>query len=120
MKYGFFRFFHSASAAAPFGSVFATDRGKSTEIKFPPTCSLSRFHAAIEGHAASEGRRRLKVVLATRGRGNTGRSAADPIAFRNSLLFIRPDFLEPLVTRCRGARIGCYVADLVGHSPQLL
>jgi phospholipase C len=28
--------------------------------------------------------------------------------------------LEPLVARCRGARIGCYVADLVGHSPQLL
>src|SRR5262245_50093875 len=90
MKYGFFRFFHSASAAAPFGSFFAADRGKSTEIKFPPTCSLSRFHAALEGHAGSDGRRRVKVVLARRGRGKTDSSAADPIALTSSLLFIMP------------------------------
>src|SRR4030095_3918025 len=52
-------------------------------------CSWRCFHAALEGHAASDGRRRLKVVLARRGRGKTGSSAADPIAVRNSLLFIR-------------------------------
>jgi len=51
---------------------------------------LSRFHAASDGHAASEGRRRRKLVLADRRRGKIGRSAADPIAFKNALLFIYP------------------------------
>ena len=72
------------------GSVLNSERGKSTGIKFPPTASSSRFHADCDGHAASEGRRRRKFVLADRRRGKIGRSAADPIAFKNALLFINP------------------------------
>ena len=56
----------------------------------PPTESLSRFHADFDGHAASEGRHRLKLVLADRYRGKIGRSAAEPMAFKNDLLFICP------------------------------
>jgi hypothetical protein len=59
-----------------------------TLIKFPPTASSSRFHADCDGHVASEGRRLRKFVLADRCRGKIGRSAADPIAFKNALLFI--------------------------------
>src|SRR5712692_1533923 len=80
----------SRLAAAPSGAVLKTERGKSTGSKFPPTASLSCFQADCDGHAASEGRRRLKVVLAHRRRGTIGRSAADPIAFKNALLFINP------------------------------
>ena len=47
--------------------------------------------ADADGHAASVGRRRRKFVLAERRSGKIGRSAAaDPIAFRNALLFIDP------------------------------
>lgn len=78
-------------AAAPSGSVFNAERGNSTGIKFPPTASLSCFHADGDGHVASEGRRRLKLVLAAnRRRGKIGMSAADPIVFKNDLLFIDP------------------------------
>src|SRR5271167_1666370 len=80
----------SSLAAAPDGSVLNTERGKFTGIKFPPTASLSCFHADCDGHAASEGRRRLIFVLANRRRGKIGSSAADPIAFKNALLFINP------------------------------
>ena len=76
-------------AAAAAGSD--AESGKFTGIKFPPTASLSCFHADCDGHAASEGRRRLKFVAAAHNRrGKIGMSAADPIAFRNALLFIRP------------------------------
>src|SRR5208282_1998764 len=77
-------------AAALSGSVLSTESGKSTEIRFPPTASLSCFHADGDGHAASDGRSRRKLVLANRRRGKIGASAADPIAFRNALLFISP------------------------------
>src|SRR5215510_6026389 len=80
----------STLAAAPSGSVLNTERGKSTGIKFPPPASLSCFQADCDGHAASAGRRRLKFVFANRRRGKIGRSAADPIAFKNALLFINP------------------------------
>jgi hypothetical protein len=70
------------------GSVFKIDRGKSTGIKLPPTASLSCFHADLDGHAASVGRTRRTLVLAHNRHGNIGRSAADPTAFRNALLFI--------------------------------
>src|SRR5947208_3240947 len=40
--------------------------GNSTGIKFPSSASLSRFHAALEGQSASDGRRRRKVLLAKR------------------------------------------------------
>ena len=65
--------------------VLSTERGKSTGSKFPPTASLSCFHADGDGHAASEGRRRRKFVAAERAPGKIGRSAADPIAFKNAL-----------------------------------
>ena len=84
----------SSLAAAPVGSVLSSERGKSAGIKFPPTASLSCFHADCDGHVASEGRRRRKVVLADGPRGKIGRRAADPIAFKNALLFISP-FLVP-------------------------
>src|SRR5216683_6026839 len=79
----------SSLAAAPVGSVLSSERGKSAGIKFPPTASLSCFHTDCDGHVASEGRLRLKFVLADRRRGKIGRSAADPIAFKNALLFIK-------------------------------
>src|SRR5713226_2872986 len=82
----------SSLAAAPSGSVLNTERGKSTGIKFPPTASLSCFQADCDGHVASEGRRRRKFVLADRRRGKIGKSAADPSAFKNALLFINPFF----------------------------
>jgi|SRR5580692_154030 hypothetical protein len=82
-------------AASPDGSVLSTERGKLTGFKLPPTASLSRFHAACDGHAASEGRRRRKFVLAQRWWGSIGRRAADPAAFKNDRLFIRP-FAEKL------------------------
>jgi len=41
-------------------------------------------------HVASEGRRRRQLVLADRRRGKIGRSAADPIAFKNDLLVTNP------------------------------
>src|SRR5260370_41409132 len=94
MEYGFLMFSASSLAAAPVGSVLSSERGKSAGIKFPPTASLSCFHADFDGHVASEGRRRRKVVLADRPRGKIGRRAADPIAFKNALLFISP-FLAP-------------------------
>src|ERR1700683_2213697 len=76
-------------AAALSGSLLSIERGKSTGIKFPPTASLSCFHADRDGHVASEGRRRLKLVVAAhRRRGKIGMSAADPIALKNALLFI--------------------------------
>jgi hypothetical protein len=68
----------------------STESGKLTGIKFPPTASLSCFHAAFDGHAASAGRRLMNfaaVVAVESPRGRIGRSAADPIAFRNDLLF---------------------------------
>src|SRR5260370_22773921 len=77
-------------AAAPVGSVLSSERGKSEGIKFPPTASLSCFHADCDGQLASEGRRRRKFVLADRRRGKIGRSAADPIAFKNALLVTNP------------------------------
>src|SRR5229473_3602857 len=80
----------SSLAAAPVGSVLSSERGKSAGIKFPPTASLSCFHTDCDGHVASEGRRRRKFVLANRRRGKIGRSAANPIAFKNDLLFINP------------------------------
>src|SRR6476620_8445796 len=80
----------SSLAAAPSGSVVNTERGKSTGIKCPPTASLSCFQADWDGHAGSEGRRRLKFVLADRGHGKIGKSAADPIALKHALLFITP------------------------------
>jgi hypothetical protein len=49
---------------------------------------LSYFHATGDGQVASEGRRRRKFVLADRRRGKIGSSAADPITFKNALLFI--------------------------------
>src|SRR5258708_29796192 len=87
-------FFKRLLAAALDGSALSTESGKSAGIKFPPTASLSCFHADCDGHVASEGRRRWKFVLANRRRGKIGRSAADPIAFKNALLFISP-FLAP-------------------------
>src|SRR5216683_4206351 len=101
-------FFASSLAAAPVGSVLSSERGKSAGIKFPPTASLSCFHTDCDGHVASEGRRRRKFVLANRRRGKIGRSAADPIAFKNALLFISP-FLAPsrIVSSCtRSPRAG--------------
>src|ERR1700680_4405024 len=80
----------SSLDAAPSGSVLNSERGKSTGIRFPPTASLSCFHADGDGHMASEGRRRRKFVLADRPRGKKGRSAAAPIAFKNALLFTNP------------------------------
>src|SRR6266436_3718981 len=76
-------------AAALDGSVLSIERGKSTGIKFPPTASLSCFHAESDGHAGSEGRRRRKFVLdANNRRGKIGMSTADPIALKKALLFI--------------------------------
>src|SRR5260370_31596065 len=86
-------------AAAPVGSVLSSERGKSEGIKFPPTASLSCFHADCDGHVASEGRRRRKFVLANRRRGKIGRSAADPIAFKNALLFINPFSIKLYLAR---------------------
>jgi hypothetical protein len=57
-------------------------------MRFPPTASLSCFHAVGEGQRESEGRHRRKVVLADSRRGNIGSSAADPIAFKIRLLVI--------------------------------
>src|SRR5271154_6184908 len=75
-------------AAALSGSVLSTESGKSTGIKFPPTASLSCFHADGDGHAASAGRRRRKfVALAHSRRGKIGSSAADPSVRRNALRF---------------------------------
>src|SRR5262245_52901606 len=74
-------------AAALSGSVFSDEMGKSTRMRFPPTASLSCFHAACDGQFESEGRRRRKFVSAHNRRGKTGSKAADPIAFRNALLF---------------------------------
>src|SRR6516165_1678652 len=89
MKYGFFRFSTSCLAESLFGCIFKAVRGKSTRIRFPPTASLSRFHAASDGQVASEGRRRIKPVFAQIRLGNLGRSsAADPIAFKKARLFI--------------------------------
>src|SRR6266852_4355269 len=99
----------SSLAAAPVGSVLSSERGKSAGIKFPPTASLSCFHADCDGHVASEGRRRRKVVLADRPRGKIGRRAADPIAFKNALLFISPFLAFRAVFRvmpARPARVG--------------
>src|ERR1700730_5373043 len=62
--------------------------GKSIEIKFPPTASLSRFHASFDGQSASDGRRRRKAEPASSPRGHSGRSAAAPDLFRNALRFI--------------------------------
>jgi hypothetical protein len=57
-------------------------------IRFPPTASLSRFHAASDGHAGSGERRRLMVVAAAAiRRGSIGSSAADPASFKNALRF---------------------------------
>src|SRR6266481_5079713 len=69
-------------------SVFNSERGKFTGIRFPPTASLSCFQADRDGQAGSEGRRRPAFALAKRRRGKIGMSAADPIAFRNDLLFM--------------------------------
>jgi hypothetical protein len=66
---------------------------------------LSRFHADCDGHVASAGRRRLKFVLANRWRGKIGSSAADPIAFKNALLFINP-FSRKLYRTC-STHISC-------------
>jgi hypothetical protein len=79
--------------------------GKSTGIKFPPTASLSCFHADCDGHAASEGRRRLKFVLASRRRDKIGSSAADPIAFKNALRFIY-NYCHRIFRRRSMARLG--------------
>src|SRR5260221_166585 len=79
MKYGFLMFFSRLVAAAPFGSVLSAEIGESTGIRFPPTASLSCFHADGDGHAGSVGRRRLKFVLANNRRGKIGINAADPI-----------------------------------------
>src|ERR1700735_3459383 len=88
MKYGFFRFAKSCVAAVPDGSVFNCASGKFTGIKFPPTASLSCFHADGDGHAASPGRRLRKFVVRAHSlRGKIGSSAADPIARRNARLF---------------------------------
>src|ERR1700723_3843952 len=77
-------------AAALSGSLLSIERGKSTGIKFPPTASLSCFHAESDGHVASVGRRRRKFELASKRRGKIGRIAADPIAFKNARRFIHP------------------------------
>jgi hypothetical protein len=53
---------------------------------------LSCFHADCDGHAASDGRRRVKFVLAASSRrgkiGKIGMSAAAPTVFKNALRFI--------------------------------
>ena len=78
----------SCRAAALSGAVLRIESGKFTGIKLPPTASLSCFQANCEGQAASVGRTRRTPVLAHRRCGNIGKSAADPIVFKNDLLFI--------------------------------
>src|SRR5439155_11202695 len=84
-KYGFLisaiRFLHSVPSA----SLMHASIGKSTGIKFPSTSSLRRFHAALEGQSASDGRRRRRGLLAKRQGGSSGRNAARPDLFKNVL-----------------------------------
>src|ERR1700691_1452908 len=46
--------------------------GNSTGIRFPSTSSFSRFHAACEGHPASDGRRRTTAPTLGAFRGSAG------------------------------------------------
>jgi len=59
-----------------------------TGIKFPSTASLSRFQSCCDGHVASEGWQRRKLLLGHKLRGENGSSVADPIAVKNARLFI--------------------------------
>src|ERR1700691_3249170 len=70
---------------APSISLMHASIGNSTGIRIPSTASLSRSHAALEGQSASAGRLRRKVLLANRGRGQSGSKADSHALFRNVL-----------------------------------
>src|SRR5580700_8711312 len=64
--------------------------GESTAIRLPPTASLRRFHASLDGQPGSEGRTRRIAGLANAPRGHSGESDAAPDVFKNVLRFIQP------------------------------
>jgi hypothetical protein len=70
--------------------------GKSIGIKFPPTVSLSPFHASSDGQPASDGRWRRETEPMNSPRGESGKSAAAPDAFKNALRFISLQYLLSL------------------------